>query len=313
LLLPATLALGLSLGGASALARQDAGATDATFADTLGLPELSITATDDGYEGVPAETEAGRYLVTFRNEGTGSYVSESEGGPSAAGFVRLPEGQTLDDLMPAGMASPAAEEAPDPAAFAWLYDAYIAGGAAAEPGGTSQAVVDLPPGEYVVWGDDPTAMADAPSMTVTGEMPADLPEPEADVTVTEIGTAEGYAFEYSGEFGPGTQVVRIDNKSDQPHFVEWARLPVPVTEEQLLQFFMLDETATPPPGLPELNFEELALGGYAPTQSAGTTQWVAINLEAGPHWVACWVPDPAQEGIPHAMEGMIDVLDIGEA
>src|SRR5215203_1840161 len=38
---------------------------DRLLADTMGLPELAITATADGYEGVPSETAAGRYVVTL--------------------------------------------------------------------------------------------------------------------------------------------------------------------------------------------------------------------------------------------------------
>ena len=317
LLLPGALALVLSFGGPAAAHQDEAAPADATFADTLGLPELAVTGVDGGFEGVPAEIEAGRYLVTFTNESSEPEEGGEPTGPTAAGFVRLPEGQTLADLMPEGMASPeaegAAEEDVDPAALAWLYDTYVAAGAFAEPGRTGQGIVDLPPGEYVVWADDPASLAFAPTMSVTGEMPADLPAPEADVTVTEVGTAEGYAFELTGEFGTGTQVVAVLNKSDQPHFLELARLPAPVTEEQLMQFFMLDETATPPPGLPEINFDEIVLAGYAPSQSAGSTQWTVVNVEPGTHWLACWVPDPRAEGTPHAMEGMIDVLDIGEA
>lgn len=310
-LAPVALALGLSLGtlgSGAAVARQDAGSgADLLFADTLGLPELTITATDDGFEGLPDETEAGRYVVTFTNELSGEAAENA-----AVGFVRLPDGQTLADLVPE--ASPAAEEEFDPAAFAWLYDAYVAGGAAIdETGGTVQAIVDLKPGDYVAWADDPESLAGAPTMTVTGEMPADLPTPEADVTVTELGTAEGYAFEMDGAFASGLQVVAIVNKSDQPHFVEVANLPVSLTEDQLMQLFMLDEGAEPPADFPEFDFEEITAAGYAPTQSAGTTQWTVMDLEAGPHWVACWVPDPAREGTPHAIEGMIELIDIADA
>jgi hypothetical protein len=146
--LAALLALTL-LGGAPGLAHDATPAADATFFDTLGLPELEITATDDGFAGIPAETEAGRYLATFANEGTAPAANE-EGGSSSVGFVRLPNGRPLADLMPDSAASPTAEGEVDPAVFAWLYETDVAGGAAAEPGATGQAIVDLRPGEYVV-------------------------------------------------------------------------------------------------------------------------------------------------------------------
>ena len=309
LLTSAALSLGLVAGGlgtGGALAQDATPAGGATFADTMGLPELAITATDDGFDGLPAETAAGRYVVTFSNQ-----LTDEENASPSVGFIRLPEGQSLADLAPEPPTSE--EEELDPAALAWLYEAYVAGGAAAEPGQTGQAIVDLPPGEYVVWNDNPEGLAAAPTMTVTGEMPAELAEPEADVTVTEVGTGEGYAFEVEGELAPGPQVVAVVNTSDQPHFMELARLPEPITDEQLMAMMMAEEDAPPPPGLEDFDFEAIELAAYAPAQSAGTTQWLAVDLQDGAHWIACWVPDPNNEGIPHAMEGMLELVTIGDA
>ncbi|MDP9473138.1 MAG: hypothetical protein M3Q71_21170, partial [Chloroflexota bacterium] len=58
------LAALMVMGQARFVVAQDATpmAQDATFEDTLDLPELQITATDTSFEGVPEETEAGRYL-----------------------------------------------------------------------------------------------------------------------------------------------------------------------------------------------------------------------------------------------------------
>src|SRR5215210_3234125 len=87
-----TVAIAL-LGSAGAMA-QDAtpeasSAGESLFAD-LGLPELTVTMTNDGFELSKSEVEAGRYLVHFANE--------SDNPDAAAGFVRLPQGKTLDDL-----------------------------------------------------------------------------------------------------------------------------------------------------------------------------------------------------------------------
>ena len=70
---------------------------DQLFADTMGLPELRISATATGYEGVPAETAAGRYLVTFTNN------AERQ---AAVGFMQLPAGASLDDLAPPPVPGP---------------------------------------------------------------------------------------------------------------------------------------------------------------------------------------------------------------
>lgn len=283
-------------------------AANATFAETLGLPELSLTTTDDAIEGVPAETAAGRYLVTVTNEGTTE---------SAAGFVQLPAGIEIDDLAPPAGAegSPTAsgDGEGDGVELDWLFDAYAAGGTGAAPGGSAQAIVDLLPGNYAVWADDPEAPQAPQALTVTGEMPLDLPEPEADVTITEVGTAAGYAFELSGELAPGPQVIRVDNKSDQPHFLASARSPEPITMDQLeaLLTFDPESGATPPPDMP--NPDEFITSAYAAVQSAGTTQWIAADLEAGQLILVCFVPDPNNAGIPHAMEGMAEIVEVGDA
>jgi hypothetical protein len=66
------LALTLSGFTAPLVAAQEAtpaAGKDRLLTDTMGLPELAITATADAYEGVPAETAAGRYVVTLTSTG----------------------------------------------------------------------------------------------------------------------------------------------------------------------------------------------------------------------------------------------------
>lgn len=68
--------------------------------------------------------------------------------------------------------------------------------------------------------------------------------------------------------------------------------------------------ATPAPDM--LDFERINMVGWASTQSAGTTQWVVMDLPAGQTVLACWIPDLMAGGIPHALEGMIDILEVAE-
>ncbi len=312
------------LGGLRPAVAQDATpmAQDATFEDTLDLPELQITATDTGFEGLPEETEAGRYVITLTNESAG---------PGGVEFTQLPEGKTVDDLMAAlagpappgpdatpgpGMAegtpmagmdegSPVAQENP----FEWIYETYIAGGVGVPPGQTGQAIVDLEPGDYAVWGGDPEAPQQPVELTVTGEMPEDLPEPSTDVTVTATGTNEGYDLEFSGEVAPGQQTLQFVNDSDQPHFLLFLKSPGPITMDQLMQLLQLPEGATPPPGLP--NPEEFMPVTLAATISEDAREWVALNLEPGYYIVACFIPDQENPEVPHAAQGLIDVIAVG--
>ena len=80
-----TVAIAL-LGPAAAMA-QDASpeaspVAENLFAD-LGLPELTVTATNEGFQLSESEVEAGRYLVHF--------VNETDNPEVGAGFVRLVE------------------------------------------------------------------------------------------------------------------------------------------------------------------------------------------------------------------------------
>jgi hypothetical protein len=249
--------------------------------------------------------EAGRYLVHF--------VNESENPDAAAGFVRLVEGKTLDDLSFAdelAAGTPMPESEPDPQTFVWLYDTYIAGGASAT---SDHSVIDLRGGEYGVWADDPTSPLAAAPLTVTGDPEARIegPEPEAAVTIVEEGAGgEGFKFTVTGEATAGTQIVKILNASDQPHFVIGFHYPEDITIEQAMEFIMFDPSsgATPSPNM--LDETLLTFPIYAPVQSVGTTQWVELNAESGQVIIVCFVPDPVAGGIPHAFEGMVSLLPV---
>jgi hypothetical protein len=293
-------------GGASAFAQEATPDAESLFAG-LGLPELTVTATDEGFQLSESEVPAGRYLVTF--------VNETENPDLAAGFVRLAEGKTLDDLSMADeMASgtPAPEEMPAVETFAWLYDTYIAGGVSAT---SDQAVIDLRGGDYGVWGDDPTSSVAAASLTVTGDADARIegPEPEAAVTIVEEGAGgEGYTFTVNGEVSSGPQIVEILNASDQPHFVIGFGYPEEITMDQVMAFLMFDPSTGATPTADMLDETLLSFPIYAPVQSVGTTQWVVMDAGPGQIAIACFVPDPVAEGIPHAFEGMVSLLPVAE-
>ena len=296
------------MGSAGALA-QDAtpeAAGESLFAG-LGLPELTVTATDAGFELSESEVPAGRYLINF--------VNESANPEAAAGFVRLVEGKTLDDLSSAdelASGTPMTEEEPPPETFAWLFDTYIAGGASVS---SDQAVIDLRGGEYGVWGDDPTSSLPAAPLTVTGDPDARIegPEPEAAVTIVEEGAGgEGFTFSVSGDLTAGPQVVEILNASDQPHFVIGFHYPEEITLEQAMAFIMFDPSsgATPTPDM--LDESLLSFPIYAPVQSVGVKQWVVMDPAPGQVILVCFVPDPMAGGIPHAFEGMVSLVPVAE-
>jgi len=322
----------LKLAGSSAIAAvvarvggQVARAQDATPAAAaggaafapLGLPELTITVTETGYEGVESTLSPGTYLVHAT-----ATTSES----SNLTFMQLPEGMTADDLMTmlsggdsaasgGEMASPSAEEGEDLGAPPdWFYSVHLPGGVGVGAGQSAHFVMTFQPGTYIVWGEDPSAPQTPIEITVSGDPATAMAEPgttpEADVTILELATDNGYSFELDGEFASGSQVIAVTNNSDQPHFVEIDRLPDGTTRDDIDALFGSFMSGTPSAagGLSETDLQPVYFIG---TQSAGTTQWHEVALDPGTYGIVCWIPDPSRGGIPHAMEGMYDVVTIG--
>jgi hypothetical protein len=317
----ATLAvIALALAGWSGLARVSAQEDQLA---SMGFPELDITLTDDGLEGVPAETAAGWYLVTFTNSitPTGDPFDDSW----QVDFIQVPEGMTAEEIgaffmaPPPGaegeaspesmdgmdMASPAAE---DPSAF--LYETYMPGGPGALQGESGQGAVLLKPGNYAVL---TTGLTEAVPMTVTGEADTAAVAITAGSSITEVGTSGSFDFEATLSEGPG--VLEIYNDADQPHFIFAVHSDVPMTEDDVMA--LLEEEDAPPEGAtPDAGAAEeppISPGFITGVQSPETTQYLAVDLQPGYYILLCFVGDPEMDGLPHAFTGMIEVVPVGDA
>ncbi len=313
------IALIFPLGIVSGAAAQDATPTSAF--DDLGLPTLEVTVLADQYEGIPETLEAGRYLVTVN---AAEEAGEFGGGVS---FMQ-PVGISVDEFMamtdemaaepaesemgtPAAessaMESPVAAEGPEDEIPPFFFTSIFAGGAFAQSGGTVQVVLDLTAGEWIAWGDEPTAPWQPVRFEVTGEMPADLPEPQAGAVLT---MGEYFIDVTEGSLTTGSQIVRVDNIGAQPHFVVAGRALVEVTEADIEAVLESDMTGTPPAVdfNPDEDFEDSFFTG---TQSTGTSQWVIADLSAGQHILLCFFPD-ITDGMPHAFYGMYSIVDVSE-
>lgn len=314
----------LGLSGIGAVAAQDA----TPAAEGSAASELSLTLTDTGIEGLPAETTAGWHSVSFTNSvtPTGDPFEDAWG----IDFILLPEGMTVDDVAavfagpPPGaegegesmdMASPESMEGMDmgsPEAgavtedpFAFLFNTYIAGGPGALSGETTEAAIFLEPGNYAV-----AALGFAPpaALTVTGTADPAAPAPvTANATITETGTSG--TFDFTGTLPEGQGVLEIYNESDQPHFVEAIYSPNPITEDEVMELLMMEEGATPAAGGPDMS--QLTVAFITGTQSTETTQYVSVDLQPGYYVLLCFVPDPQQGGVPHSFAGMIEVIETG--
>jgi hypothetical protein len=282
-----------------------AGAQEATPASdlaSLGLPALDITVTAAGYEGIPAEIAAGRYLVTLT-----ATEDASDFGLGGIGFVQ-PSGMTADQfltLMEAALGGQQVSPMEQMMLATALFQSGYAGGAYTPLGQSVQMVIDLGPGEWIAWGEDPFVAWEPVVFTVTGEMPADLPEPASTVTLS-MGE---YVFEVTGgELTAGQHVIRVDNIGAQPHFVESGRTDVAITEADVEAILASFQTGTP--AAVDFDIEEdledaFRTGALAP----GATMWLAADVTEGTYLLTCFFPD-AGDLSPHAFHGMYAIIEV---
>jgi hypothetical protein len=252
----------------------------------VGCRTMTVEATADGRFVMPRQVEAGRTLITFRNGVAGDVAPE---------IVRLPAGKTVDDVK-AAFASP--ESVPD-----WFFQAVYPGSPGViGAGGQSQAIVDLSPGEYVVFSIEAPERAQA--LTVfTADQTAEAAEPEATATVT----VREFAFALPATLKAGKQVWKIVNNGEQAHEVTLAQIPDGTTIEQIQTLMSLPEDAERPEGLPDPS-AFVTVGGLG-FLSPGQAAWSVLDLEPGTYAAFCYVPDQ-QTGMPHAFMGMILVFTV---
>jgi hypothetical protein len=221
-------------------------------------------------------------------------------------------GDSASPVADAGATPAEGGEAGGPPAA--LFEATFAGGTFAAPGQSAEIVLDLPPGEWIAWADDPEASQEPMIFEVTGEMPTDLAEPESSATLT---MGEYVIKVTEGEITAGPQVLKIENIGAQPHFVFGSPGPDDLTEEQVevaLEEEMAAEGTGTPPAYSDFNpDEDLSFEGgfFSGTQSTGTTVWLPVNFEAGTYAMACFFPDLG-DGVPHAYKGMYTVIEVGD-
>lgn len=279
----AALALGFSrLGGLLASAQEEKDLT------SLGLPEVAITVTETGYQVAPAEMSAGWTLVTLDNQGPGD---------NSADIMLLPPGETLESLLEAAMADPAA------APPAWIYQATFAGAPWVPAGASGQAVVLLSAGDWVVFSPAPLAPATL-TVTAADDAPADPSGLQADREVS----MQEYAFLGLEEpFAAGRQVWQVSNIGQQPHFFTIAPLPPGTTQAQFMDGLMAMMSGTPEAEGPAPT-DTGTLGGCS-TMSHGQTLYLSLDLEVGTYGAVCFFPEP-ESGAPHLMLGMAQVVTV---
>lgn len=251
------------------------------------FPALTITITEDGFT-FPDNLTAGRYAVTISNAGKT---------PSHSSLGRLPDGVTSDQVL-AFMKSES-NDLPD-----WFLNAgYVGLPDWPEPGASITGIVDLQAGNYFMF--DPFSTRSA-FPTVSDGGGSFGPEPEA-TAVIELKEMQFVLPQNGLPAGPAR--LKLSNVGAMAH--EFQVLPVPAgtTVDQMQALFAMLDNATPPPNDPLA----AALSAYQPVAAMsilgeGRTAWLDTDLAAGTYAVLCMLPFP--DGVPHAMQGMLEIVTI---
>jgi hypothetical protein len=212
-------AVGVVAGGAlaftfeAALAQEASPAAGGSLLAGLGLPELHIRITEDGFDVTPSSIPAGRVLLVVENAASDE---------ASADLIGPPEGMGMDAFMAETQASPVAGsavgtpgvESGDEGFPSWLYEARLTGGPVVQAGQTGYAVVELAAGDWAVAGEGNQAPAMVTATGEAGATPAAGTEPPADLAVT----MQDYAFVGLPEtVPPGRQIWKVTNQGPEIH------------------------------------------------------------------------------------------------
>ena len=245
---------------------------------------LAIEAFDYGFRTM-ASIPGGLTRVQLQNTGKETHHAQ---------FMLLNPGVTLEQL------GAAFQKGPD-AAFAFV--TLTGGPGMATPGGTSEAILTLKEGQYMlacfVEGTDRVphlAKGMVQPLRVTAPTAAAAPAPQVNGTINLV----DFNFEMPATLPAGKSMWRITNTGAQFHEIAlWQLLPGK-TVDDFKAFFAAPPTAPrsgPPPAQPVGGMQALTRGneGILP-----------LDLKAGDYLATCFVPDQSKpNGASHLSFGMI--------
>jgi hypothetical protein len=261
-------------------------AQDGSDLADLGMQELKITVTDEGFQS-PAELDAGLTLVTVDNQAM--FQAQIQ-------LLELPDDMTLDEVA----ASFAADEERIPD---WVYSNVFAGGVVAQPGTTGHSVVDLSSGNWLIFQDG--AVTPIVALKVTGDADrAESGDVDSDVKVT----FKDHKIDLPDELEAGPQVWEVTNQDDVPHVVVGFYYPGEITAEDLIGIFNggMTDPAAPTPAIDYMKIES---GPTIAIHSKDQISWIEVDLKPGSYVLLCFSSDKGSD-ISHAEMGMTDVFTV---
>lgn len=257
-------------------------AQDASPSPEGDYPEVIITATEFHLD-LPASLPGGFTKLTLHNQGALGHH---------AMFLKLNDGVTVDEFDEA-------LESPDLGAI--FSKATSLGGPEVDAGLQASVILDLIPGQYVVFCLIPDAentphymhgMHVPLEVTEVVERPA--PIPDANVQLIDFGFGD-----MPMETTAGTHIWEVTNNGEQIHEFLVMRQAEGVTYDEIVAELQTPPGTPTPAGPPS----HWIIGGAAP-MTPGQTNYSILELEAGDYFTICFIPDPAT-GAPHFALGMI--------
>jgi uncharacterized cupredoxin-like copper-binding protein len=258
--------------------RREANA-DTYFLAASPIPEIKIDAADYSYT-EPDTVNAGWVRVILTNSGQE---------PHHVQFMRLNDGVSMEQF------GEALKQGEGPA---MALVSQVGGVGAVAPGGSAQAVLNLPDGEYAILCLIPSATDHAPhfakgmikSLTVQPANGIAAEEPSADLIVSLV----DFAFDLPEIIPAKPVTIKVVNEGPEAHEFNILRLVDGKTFEDVTQYLAAPDG--PPPFIPMggMNGLDVGLSGY-----------IEADLQPGAYVAICNIPSPKAEGHPHFTLGMI--------
>lgn len=275
---PFALVLFLLLVARPGAAQAPAHVAHAAFVPPPGANVVTVVTHEYAYT-MPDTIPAGLTTFVLRDEGKEEHHMT---------LLKVDSGKTLADVFNALKAGP---EATPPR---WLLP--VGGPNAPAPGGTSNATLELTPGNYVAICMIPAADK-APHfvhgmvkwIVVTPSSAKPAPMPAADLTLT----LTDYDFTMSKPLTSGHHRIAITNTSAQPHELVISRYDEGQGNAEFVKW-AYDPQGKPMPGH--------AMGG-ATALLPGHTVIIDETFPPGRYGFVCFIPD-AKDGKPHFLHGM---------
>jgi len=243
-------------------------------------------AKDYAFEG-PDRIPAGLVSLQVVNRGTDLHHVQ---------LVRLKDGRSAQDFAQAVKAEPSRLPA-------WAE--FFGGPNAVEPGQSTEALLRLAPGSYVITCIIPDRKG-VPHVALGMHRPVAVAvvhpqeggrEPSADLVIDQV----DFGFSLPKPMTAGRHTVRVVNKGTQVHEVVVVRLAPGATLPQFLAALGPGASGPPPGHL---------LGGITGLEPQGTG-FITEDWTPGRYGFLCFFPDPAT-GQPHFARGMQLQFDVAD-